>query len=358
MNVPSTLSGRPVTGQRPVSARHKPQEKAIQALVDSMPIAPGDTRPVLAIDIGGTKLAAAAVDRTGRILHSTRVPTPDVPPGGGDLLWRKIVSLIGDMATEAGVGFGGGFSGIGVSCGGPMEWPAGTVSPVTIPAWRDFPLRDRLRKLYPGLPVRVHSDAVCTAVGEHWRGAGRGRRDVLGMVVGSCVTGGLICDGRLVDGHSGNAGSIGHVVVEPDGPRCTCGGNGCLDAIARGPRVTEWAREHGWSAGPSAGTRHLTEDAIAGDRAAVAALQRAGSALGVAIASVSVFCDLQTVAISGGLAQAGPLLFDPLEEAFHAHARVDTSADVAVVPAALGQDAGLVGAAGLLFGGDRYWHGD
>ncbi len=298
------------------------------------------------------------MDRTGRVLHSARVPTPDVAADGGESLWRRLVALLGEMATEAGVSSTAGFSGVGASCGGPIDWPSGTVSPVTIPSWRGFPLRDRLRKLYPGLPVRVHSDAVCTAVGEHWRGAGRGRRDVLGLVVSSCVTGGLIVDGRLVEGHSGNAGQIGHVVVEPDGPRCICGGKGCLDAIARGPRVAEWAREHGWSAGPSASTRHLTEDAVRGDPAAVAALQRAGSALGVAIASVSVFCDLQTVAISGGLAQAGPLLFDPLEQAFHSHARLESTADVSVVPAALGQDAGLIGAAGLLFGGERYWHGE
>jgi len=98
-------------------------------------------------------------------------------------------------------------------------------------------VRDRLRQRFAGLPVRLHNDAVCLAAGEHWRGAGRGRRNLLGMVVSTGVGGGLVLDGRLINGATGNAGHIGHVVADPEGPPCGCGGRGCVEAIARGPAL-------------------------------------------------------------------------------------------------------------------------
>jgi glucokinase len=273
------------------------------------------------------------------------------------------------------------------------------VSPLNIPGWRGFPLRARLAARFPGLPVRIHNDAVCVAVAEHWQGAGRGSADMLGMVVSTGVGGGLILGGRLINGGTGNSGHIGHVVVEPEGgPRCGCGGHGCLEAVARGPALTEWALSQGWTpatptsvdtpgpgladpcvTGPgmanlgAAGVgvagvlgvetyredravtgRALAADARAGDEVAVAAMRRAGRALGIAIASATHLCDLDLVTIGGGLSQAGEPLFGPLEEALREHARMDFARRVRVVPAALGQEAGLVGAAALILAAERY----
>jgi glucokinase len=224
-----------------------------------------------------------------------------------------------------------------------------------MPSWRAFPLRERLSELFPGLPVRVHNDAVAVAVGEHWRGAGRGRPNVLGMVVSTGVGGGLILGDRIINGKSGNAGHIGHVIVDPDGPACECGGRGCLEAIARGPGLSAWAREQGWTGETG---KELAHDAARGHPVAVRAMNRAGWALGVAIASATHLCDLDVVAVGGGLSQAGPLLFRPLEDTFRAHAQMDFAREVRVVPAALGQMAGLVGAAAFIFAADRYWTGD
>src|ERR1700683_613115 len=248
-----------------------------------------------------------------------------------------------------------------------MEWPSGLVSPLNIPAWRMFPLRDKLAERFggsvepgggsTGIPVRLHNDAVWMAAGEHWRGAGRGRRNVLGMVVSTGVGGGLILDNRLINGASGNAGHIGHVVVDPDdGPLCVCGGIGCLEAIARGPALTEWAQQQGWRAGQADVTgKDLAADATQGHGVARAAMRRAGRALGIAIASATNLCDLEVVAIGGGLSQAGAMLFDPLQESLREHTRLPFARRVSVVPAALGQSAGLVGAAALILAGDRYW---
>ena len=115
-------------------------------------------------------------------------------------------------------GLSDGLSGVGVGCGGPMRWPEAEVSPLNIPAWRGFPLRRWLREMFAGLPVRVHNDAICMAIGEHWRGAGAGARSLLGMVVSTGVGGGLVLDGHLYSGPTGNAGHVGHVSAE-SGPR-------------------------------------------------------------------------------------------------------------------------------------------
>jgi glucokinase len=316
-----------------------------------------DSRPVLAVDIGGTKLAAGLVEPGGLVLTWSQVPTP----AGVDAeqLWRTLDVLLTKIMDDAGVP-AGGLAGCGCGCGGPMEWPAGEVSPLNIPAWRGFPLRARLEERLPGVTVRVHNDAICLVAGEHWRGAGRGKDNVLGMVVSTGVGGGLVLDGRLIAGASGNAGHIGHVVVDPDtGPVCACGGRGCLEAIARGPALVSWAQGEGWR--PDTGdvtAKDLAADGALGHPVGIAAMRRAGRALGIAIASATALCDLEVVSVGGGLSQAGPLLFDPLEEALRAHARLEFTRQVQVVPAALGQSAGLVGAAALILAGDRYWAAD
>ncbi|MGI5273514.1 ROK family protein [Nonomuraea sp. CA-218870] len=325
---------------------------------------------ILAVDVGGTKLAAARVSPDGAILAARRAATPQ--DAAAETLWQALCDLIDPLSD--------GVTGVGAGCGGPMAWPSGVVSPLNIPGWRGFPLRARLAERFPGVPVRVHNDAICLAVAEHWRGAGRGVADMLGMVVSTGVGGGLILGGRLVDGGTGNAGHIGHVVVEPDGgPPCGCGGHGCLEAVARGPALTAWALAHGWTPrdpgpGPTgerapAGRfavgegyreeravtgRMLAADALAGDEVAVAAMRRAGRALGIALASATHLCDLELVTIGGGLSQAGEPLFGPLEEALREHARMGFARRLRVAPASLGQEAGLIGAAALVLAGDTY----
>jgi glucokinase len=317
-----------------------------------------EREPALAIDVGGTKLAAAVVEPGGRLITRAQVPTPrDL---GSEPLWHTLDALVDRVVEEAGVRSPAGLAGVGAGCGGPMEWPAGVVSPLNIPAWRSFPLRARLQKRFGGLPVRVHNDAICLVAGEHWRGAGRGADNVLGMVVSTGVGGGLILDSRVIEGASGNAGHIGHVVVDPeDGPECLCGGRGCLEAIARGPALVAWAQREGWRPGQRDATaKDLADDGAHGHPIGRAAMRRAGRALGIAISSATHLCDLEVAAIGGGLSQAGALLFEPLEESLHAHAKLRFARRLRVVPAALGQSAGLVGAAALILAGDHYWTGD
>ncbi len=316
-----------------------------------------DSRPALAVDVGGTKMAVGLVEPAGRVLSWAQVPTPTELDA--EQIWRTLDALITKILDDADLR-GTDLAGCGCGCGGPMEWPSGVVSPLNIPGWRGFPLRSRLAERLPGIPVRVHNDAIAMVAGEHWRGAGRGRDNVLGMVVSTGVGGGLVLDGRLIAGASGNAGHIGHVVVDPDtGPECACGGRGCLEAIARGPALVMWAQAEGWRPDQQDATaKELADDGALGHPVGIAAMRRAGRALGIAIASATALCDLEVVSVGGGLSQAGPLLFDPLEEALRAHARLEYARQASVVPAALGQAAGLVGAAALIFAADRYWAAD
>ncbi|HET6816279.1 MAG TPA: ROK family protein [Mycobacteriales bacterium] len=300
----------------------------------------------LAIDVGGTKLAAGRIRSDGTVHVRAQRPTPDTVDA--EELWSALMSVVDDVLA------GEQPEGIGVGCGGPMRWPAGDVSPLNIPAWRGFPLRQRLRERFPQAVVRVHNDAVAMAVGEHWRGAGRGSRHFLGIVVSTGVGGGLVLEDRIVSGGTGNAGHVGHVVVDADGPPCACGGKGCLEAIARGPAVVAWALAQGWAASEISGVA-LADAARDGDAIAIAAFTRAGRALGVGLASIAAALDLDAIAVGGGLAESGDLLLGPARAAFDRHAQLDYVRRCRVTSAELGTDAGLVGAAAFVLAADHYW---
>lgn len=186
------------------------------------------------------------------------------------------------------------------------------------------------------------------AMGEQWCGAGRGAQFLLGMVVSTGVGGGLVLDGAPYDGRTGNAGHVGHVVVAPDGEdACTCGGRGCVETIASGPSLVRWARRHGWE---GTDAKALGGAANQGDELALKAFERGARAVAAMIASVGAVCDLDLVVIGGGVAKSGALLFDPLRAALTDYAGLEFLRGLRVVPAELGGDAGLVGAAALARG--------
>jgi glucokinase len=292
---------------------------------------------VLALDVGGTKVAAALVGSDGVVLRTARRPTAT------EDVWGACTAALQEVAQDEQI------SAVGIGCAGPIDVQAGTVSPLNILSWREFPLVDSVAREFPGADVRLGGDGACMAMGEYRFGAGRGVPNVLGVVASTGVGGGLVLGGQLVAGRSGNAGHIGHVVVEPGGAACACGGVGCLEAVASGPSAVRWARERGWL-GTDLGTdaAALAADARAGDEVAVAALARAGVGLGQAFASAAALVDLDLVVLGGGFAAAGPPLWAPMRAAVDEHARLSFISELRVVPAALGASAGLVGAAALV----------
>ncbi len=288
---------------------------------------------VLALDIGGTKIAGGLVDESGTLLrHATR-PTPAETP------FDAVAAVVDELAI-------GTVAAVGIACAGPVDAVAGTVAPINITAWQNFPLCERVREL-AGAPVALAGDGLCMALGEHWLGAGQGSDAMLGMVVSTGVGGGLVQGGRPFGGRSGNAGHVGHVVAEPNGgDPCTCGGRGCVETVASGPSLVRWARARGWT-GADAGA--LAASALTGDQVAAAAYWRGGRAVGLAVVATAAVCDLDLAVIGGGVAQAGDLLFTPVRQTLAEHARLSYLRDLRVEPAKLGTSAGLYGAAALAY---------
>lgn len=312
-----------------------------------------DERHALAIDIGGTKIAAAVVRSDGELLGQNRVAVQ--PTRDPDLMFKWVTDCAARTVEMSSVP-PADLIGVGCGCGGPMEWPAGIVSPINIPAWRDFPLRRRLADAFPGQPVFVHNDAIALAVGVHWRGPAAAARNLLAITVSTGVGGGLILDDELFHGKSGNAGHVGHIIIEPDGPRCGCGAHGCLEAIASGPHSVDWAITQGWHPAPgeSADGVGLARAAEAGDGIARRALTRAGTAVGTGAASMASVLDLDAIVVSGGFSRSGPYFWDALRGAFGSYARMRFSRITRVEPDASGGQASLLGPAGFVLSPEKY----
>ncbi|MBM3663448.1 MAG: ROK family protein [Actinobacteria bacterium] len=285
---------------------------------------------VLALDVGGTKLAAGVVRADGVILSSTRRPTAGVD---GEALFAEVESLLSEVVDAAGEE-GERVEALGVGCGGPMERGGVTVSPLNIVQWRGFPLFARLEEA-TGLPVKIDNDAKALALGEGRWGAASGVPNYLAMVVSTGVGGGIVLDGRLLDGRAGNAGHIGHVCVDPLGHRCACGARGCLEAEASGTAIA----------------------AITGRPAAEAPLPvriRTGRLVGRAVASVCHLLDLQLAVVAGSVALGyGSDFFDAAAEELDRSARLDFARGARIVPSGCGTgDTGpLLGAAAVALSG-------
>ncbi len=258
--------------------------------------------PVLAIDIGGTKIALAVVDDEGALLAEAVRPTiratdPEAvfAPAADGI--REILGRV-SVAVELRVGIGSA---------GPIDGPAGTISPVNIAAWREFPVRQRvtdvLRELGLTPQVALAGDGHCFALGEHWLGAGRDVDSMVGLVLSTGVGGGAVLDNRLFAGRTGNAVHLGHISVNAWGPRCVCGGHGCTEMYARGPALVAAAHDSGWTGGDDA--QALTADARAGDPIAVEVIDRGMRALAAGIATTATELDVHHVRARGWRRQGG-----------------------------------------------------
>ncbi|MGO9457840.1 MAG: ROK family protein [Acidimicrobiales bacterium] len=273
----------------------------------------------VAVDIGGTKLAAGLVGRAGTLQAERRVPT--VATGDPERLWGALSSLVTGLLEQAPPAT----AACGVGCGGPMSPGGDEVSPLNIPAWRGFPLRRRLAEL-TGLPTFVDNDAKALALAEGWTGAAAGCPDYLAMVVSTGVGGGIVLDGRLLEGRLGNAGHIGHVVVEPEGRRCACGGRGCLEAEASGTAIAAVTGRPPADAPPSV-------------------VARTGTLVGRAVASVVNLLDLPLAVVAGSVALGfGEPFFEAARQELGSRARLDYAEGARIEPAGLGDEGPLIGA--------------
>ena len=275
----------------------------------------------IAVDIGGTKIEVGLVDGSGAILERKRVASTG--SADGEELFARLAGLVGSIdSSSADV--------CGVGTGGPMRAAGEAVSPLNIEVWRDFPLRSRLAEL-TGLPVFVDNDAKALALAEGWKGAAQGESNFMGMVVSTGVGGGIVLNGRLLDGADGNAGHIGHVIVEPMGTDLPLHVRGVLEAESSGTAI-------GFRTGRPAAEADSDE------------IQRAGMLVGRAVGSVANLLDLRLAVVAGSVALGfGEPFFAAAQEELDRVARLDHSLGAKIVPAGLGADGPLIGAAAVGF---------
>ena len=300
---------------------------------DSAAAAPAQRNPrelALAIDIGGTKIAAGLATRQGDLVDRDQVHTARDLSGDG--LFDSLAEMVEKLLDRAAGRDLGKVVTVGVGCAGPITREAESVSPLNIHAWRSFPLRARLSEL-TDLPVYGDLDAKAYALAEGWLGAARGRSSFLAMVVSTGVGGGIVLDGQLLDGASGNAGHIGHMIVVPQGRRCACGSRGCLEAEASGLAIEAITGRP-----PTAPSYEI--------------MQRTGRLVGLAVASVCNLLDLDLAVVGGSVAFGfGATFFHAAQEVIDEHSRLEFSRSARITPGRLGDRGPLVGAAAVAWRG-------
>jgi glucokinase len=285
---------------------------------------------ILGIDIGGTTFTAGLVSFRGELIDRSRADVQtDVGPQSHFAALARVVAEQLDQAREQ---HDVRVRAIGVGCPGPIERNCEWVSPVNVPSWRRFALRQHLREL-TGLPVFGDLDAKALALSEGWLGAARGAQSFCTINVSTSVSGGLVLDGELIDGASGNAGQVGHVIVEPGGRRCACGARGCLDAEASGLAIATITGRP---------TSEPTYDIM----------RRTGRLVGRAAGMVCTALDLDLVVVGGDVAVGfAATFFNAAQEEIDAIARVGQGAAARITSARLGDNGPVIGAAAVAIRG-------
>lgn len=293
-------------------------------------------RFALAVDIGGTKATVASIDSSFAVIARREIST-----GSARDLEEVLLAATHEVIAET----KGELIGVGIGSAGPLNLTRGTISPVNIPHWRNFAIVDLFKVLLKCENVILHGDGMAVADAEYQLGAGRGSRNMLGMVVSTGVGGGLIVNGQLIAGNSGNVSFFGHHSINHTGTLCVCGRIGCLESYASGPSMVRRANELGWG-DSELSFIELAQAARDGDAIALQVINEGARALAVGIINVCAIADINLVVVGGGISQAGEIYWQPLLSHIKAESsQIAFLSDLQVKRAELSRDAGLLGAA-------------
>jgi glucokinase len=303
---------------------------------------------VLALDIGGTKLAAGVVNRSGDVLSFVRTPTK-VEEGPEAAVKRLL-----ELGHEALAASGRDVTAVGIGCGGPLDPVTGRVlGPPGLPGWDDVPIVDLVAAAY-GRPAFLENDATAAVLGEYHYGPWQGVRHMLYLTVSTGVGGGLIVDGRVHRGAAGHGGEFGHVIIDWRGRVCGCGQRGCIEAYASGSSIARRAAEALSAGAPSSMSGRPTAEAVAaharkGDPLATRIWDETTAALGRALAVMVNVVEPQLVILGGGVTRAGDMLLLPVRRAALSQAMRPAGAAARVELSSHGDTVGVVGAAASAF---------
>lgn len=315
---------------------------------------------IVGVDVGGTNLVVGVVPADGGAPVGVRT-RPTEPHRGGHFVVERVSKMV-DAAIEAlhdETGCGReSILGVGIGSPGPLDRESGTVIETPNLGWENFPLRTLIRRAVR-LPAWLDNDANCAAYGEWWQGAGKGTRSLVAVTIGTGIGGGVVLDGKLYHGVSDAAGEIGHMTIQFNGRKCACGNYGCLEAYASGPNIAARAIE-GIEAGAESALVDLVDGdlgrinaaivydgAVAGDAYANGVIAETAKILGAGVANLINVFNPDAIVVTGGVTRAGEHLFNPLRAAVRQRAFRSAAEACRILPAALPDLAGVVGAAGV-----------
>lgn len=296
----------------------------------------------IGVDLGGTNLRAAAIDRQGRIL--SKISRPTNLSAGPDAVVAEMVAAIGQLRAELG---SDRLVGVGVGAAGFILMDKGIItSSPNLPGFENYPLRDRVSKQI-GTPVILENDANAAALGEKWMGAGRDVDDLVLLTLGTGIGGGIIIGGRVLHGCVGMAAELGHMTVAPNGNPCGCGNTGCLEKHASATAVSAMAKLMGL--GDDLTSEQVYHLAAAGNEKARLVFQVMGQALGIALANLVNAFNFPLYLLSGGMLPAWDFFAPAMFEEVRRRSYVYRHSPTRIEKATLGNEAGLFGAAYLPF---------
>jgi glucokinase len=284
-----------------------------------------------AVDIGGTKIAVGMVDDSGRLL--SRLEKPTDPQRGPDYGLTQICEMLRQTASQA----GGQLRGIGIGCTGPVNPLTGVLEPnAFLPGWEGMCLTDELSRSF-GISAAMENDADAAALGESAWGAGQGAKRFIYVTISTGIGAGLVIDGQLYRGVDGTHPEIGHHVINPSGPICFCGAHGCWESLASGPALAQH--------GGRASALEVCEAAQRGETEVLAAIEQEGYYLGLGFANLVTLFVPDVIAFGGGVMQSWALFSDKIATTIRTSCGLVPFEKTRLLPALLGRDVGLVGAA-------------
>lgn len=306
----------------------------------------GSMNLIVAVDIGGTHIRVAVYEPNSILpLNHHRTRSQATETGVYDRLLQAVETVWPQEKVDA----------IGIASPGPLDPYTGTIlATPNIPEWQNFPLASKLCKHF-GVPVYLDNDANMAGLAEWQYGAGKGHQDLVYLTISTGIGGGVISSGHLLQGFHGMAAELGHMIIDADGPLCGCGYHGHVESFSSGPAIARYVNEQiglgqksALQADPDLTARQVAEAAQHGDPLAISAFERAGHYLGIGVANYLAIFDPSILIFGGGVSQVGDLLFKPFEASLRKHTFHPHYLDnLIITKAALGDDAGLLGALAL-----------